>query len=76
MTLNTFHLAGHGGANVTLGIPRLAAGGLPGKEGLNRCGHAKGIQHASDQGECHEHGACRTQLTDKGRAEPSGCIIL
>ena len=23
MTLNTFHLAGHGGANVTLGIPRL-----------------------------------------------------
>ena len=23
MTLNTFHLAGHGGANMTLGIPRL-----------------------------------------------------
>ena len=23
MTLNTFHLAGHGGTNVTLGIPRL-----------------------------------------------------
>jgi DNA-directed RNA polymerase I subunit RPA1 len=23
LTLNTFHLAGHGGANVTLGIPRL-----------------------------------------------------
>jgi DNA-directed RNA polymerase I subunit RPA1 len=23
MTLNTFHLAGHGGGNVTLGIPRL-----------------------------------------------------
>lgn len=23
MTLNTFHLAGHGGVNVTLGIPRL-----------------------------------------------------
>ena len=23
MTLNTFHLAGHGGANVTLGIPRM-----------------------------------------------------
>ncbi len=23
MTLNTFHLAGHGGANVTMGIPRL-----------------------------------------------------
>lgn len=23
MTLNTFHLAGHGGANLTLGIPRL-----------------------------------------------------
>ena len=23
MTLNTFHLAGHGGANVTLGVPRL-----------------------------------------------------
>ena len=23
MTLNTFHLAGHGGANVTLGIPWL-----------------------------------------------------
>ena len=23
MTLNTFHLAGRGGANVTLGIPRL-----------------------------------------------------
>jgi DNA-directed RNA polymerase I subunit RPA1 len=23
MTLNTFHLAGHGGINVTLGIPRL-----------------------------------------------------
>jgi len=23
MTLNTFHLAGHGAANVTLGIPRL-----------------------------------------------------
>ncbi len=23
MTLNTFHLAGHGSANVTLGIPRL-----------------------------------------------------
>ena len=23
MTLNTFHLAGHGGANVTLGIPRI-----------------------------------------------------
>jgi DNA-directed RNA polymerase I subunit RPA1 len=24
MTLNTFHLAGHGGANVTLGIPQHA----------------------------------------------------
>merc|ERR1719253_487531 len=23
MTLNTFHLAGHGGANVTMGIPRI-----------------------------------------------------
>lgn len=23
MTLNTFHLSGHGGANITLGIPRL-----------------------------------------------------
>ena len=23
MTLNTFHLAGHGGANMTLGIPRI-----------------------------------------------------
>jgi DNA-directed RNA polymerase I subunit RPA1 len=23
MTLNTFHLAGHGAANMTLGIPRL-----------------------------------------------------
>jgi DNA-directed RNA polymerase I subunit RPA1 len=23
MTLNTFHLAGHGGVNLTLGIPRL-----------------------------------------------------
>ena len=23
MTLNTFHLAGHGGVNMTLGIPRL-----------------------------------------------------
>jgi len=23
MTLNTFHLAGHGGANMTLGIPRM-----------------------------------------------------
>ena len=23
MTLNTFHLVGHGGANLTLGIPRL-----------------------------------------------------
>jgi len=23
MTLNTFHLAGHGGTNVTLGVPRL-----------------------------------------------------
>lgn len=23
LTLNTFHLAGHGAANVTLGIPRL-----------------------------------------------------
>ena len=22
MTLNTFHLAGHGGGNVTLGVPR------------------------------------------------------
>lgn len=23
MTLNTFHLAGHGGVNVTLGVPRI-----------------------------------------------------
>ena len=23
MTLNTFHLAGHGAANMTLGVPRL-----------------------------------------------------
>jgi DNA-directed RNA polymerase beta' subunit len=34
MTLNTFHLAGHGGINVTLGIPRLKEILLSGSKGI------------------------------------------
>lgn len=47
MTLNTFHLAGHGGANVTLGIPRLREIIMTASKALKVCPAVYlGAQHA------------------------------
>lgn len=68
MTLNTFHLAGHGAANVTLGIPRL-------REVLQTAGNAKtpilyipvkeaSPEKAARNAELVLHGLKRIPLTD------------